>query len=139
MMSKQKTLDTIPEFEPINLNIDSETKLDELNKNMKFISEKIAEEFNILNNVVSKVNSILNINYNDKFMNTDFDKQEYIEEYLDSLVYEYQTIKELFKKGRNIRYYKERKEDEKEREKEREREKENEIRYARNTSTYYII
>lgn len=137
MMSKQKTLDTILEFEPINLNIDSETKLDELNIKMKFISEKIAEEFNILKGVVLKVNRILNINYNDKFMNTDFDKQEYIEEYLDNLVYEYQTVKELLKKGRNIRYYKEIKEEEVEKEKENEKEKE--IRYASNTLTYYII
>ena len=62
-------------------------------------------------------------------MNTDFDKQEYIEEYLDTLIYEYQTVKELLKKGREIRYHKEKKE----------KEKDNELRCARNTLSYYGI
>ena len=42
--------------------------------------------------------------------NHPFDKHEYIEEYLDTLIYEYQTVKELLKKGREIRYNKEKKE-----------------------------
>jgi hypothetical protein len=62
-------------------------------------------------------------------MNTNFDQQENIEWYLDSLVHEYQTVKELLKKGREIRYNKESKE----------KEKYNEIRCARNTLSYYGI
>ena len=94
---------------------------------MKYISQQIAEEFHILNNIVSKTNSVLNVNFNNKFMNVNFDQQENIEWYLDSLVHEYQTVKELFKKGREIRYNIETKE----------KEKDNEIRYARNTLLFY--
>ena len=93
---------------------------------MEYVSEQISEEFHILNTIVSQVNGILNINFNNKFMNTDFDKQEYIEEYLDTLIYEYQTVKELLKKGREIRYNKEKKE----------KQKDNELRGARNTLKY---
>lgn len=122
MFPKQNLLERIPESEPVNLNISSETELEELDEKMEYISEQISQEFHLLNNIVSQVNSILNINFNNKFMNTDFDKQEYIEEYLDTLVYEYQTVKELLKKGREIRYTKGKKE----------KEKDNEIRCVRN-------
>ncbi len=129
MLSKNNSLDMIPELEPVNLNINKETSLEELTEKMTYITELIAEEYYMLNNVVSNVNSILDVNYNNKFMNKDFDKQEYIEEYLDSLVYEYQKVKEILKKGREIRYHKELKE----------KEKENEIRCARNTLAHFGI
>ena len=116
MLPKQNSLERIPESKPVNLNVNSETELEELDEKMEYISEQISEEFHILNTIVSQVNGILNINFNNKFMNTDFDKQEYIEEYLDTLIYEYQTVKELLKKGREIRYNKEKKEKQKDNE-----------------------
>ena len=127
MLPRQNSLDRIPESEPVNLDVNSNTELEELDKKMKYISQQIAEEFHILNNIVSKTNSVLNVNFNNKFMNVNFDQQENIEWYLDSLVHEYQTVKELFKKGREIRYNIETKE----------KEKDNEIRYARNTLLFY--
>ena len=126
MLPKQNSLERIPESKPVNLNVNSETELEELDEKMEYISEQISEEFHILNTIVSQVNGILNINFNNKFMNTDFDKQEYIEEYLDTLVYEYQTVKELLKKGREIRYNKEKKE----------KQKDNELRGSRATLKY---
>jgi len=120
MLPKQNSLERILEFEPVNLNISLETELDE---KMEYISEQISQEFHVLNNIVSQVNSILDINFNNKFMNTNFDKHEHIELYFDTLLHEYQTVKELLKKGREIRYTKEKKE----------KEKDNEIRFARNT------
>jgi hypothetical protein len=129
MLPKQNSLERIPESNPVNLNINSETELEELDEKMEYISEQISEEFHILNTIVSQVNGILNINFNNKFMNTDFDKQEYIEEYLDTLIYEYQTVKELLKKGREIRYNKEKKE----------KQKDNEVRGSRNTLKYCEI
>jgi hypothetical protein len=129
MLPRQNSLERIPESEPVNLDVNQETELEELDNKMNYISQQIAEEFHILNNIVSKTNSVLNLNFNNKFMNTNFDEQENIEWYLDSLVYEYQTVKELLKKGREIRYNKESKE----------KEKDNEIRCARNTLSYYGI
>jgi hypothetical protein len=129
MLSRQNSLDRIPESEPVNLNVNSETKLEELNKKMEYTCEVIAEEFHILNNIVSQINGILNINFNNKFMNTNFDKHEHIEFYFDTLIEEYQNVKELLKKGREIRYYKEKKE----------KEKYNEITCSRNMSENYEI
>jgi uncharacterized ubiquitin-like protein YukD len=129
MLPRQNSLDRIPESDPVNLDVNSDTELDELAEKMKYISQQIAEEFHILNNIVSKTNSVLNVNFNNKFMNVNFDQQENIEWHFDILVHEYQTVKQLFKKGREIRYNIETKE----------KEKDNEIRYARNTLSYYGI
>jgi len=128
MLPRQNSLERIPESIPVNLNVNSETELEELDEKMKYISQQIAEEFHILNNIVSKTNSVLNVNFNNKFMNVNFDQQENIEWYLDSLVYEYQTVKQLFKKGREIRHNIETKS----------KEKDNELRCARNTLSYGI-
>jgi hypothetical protein len=129
MLPRQNSLERIPESEPVNLNVNSETELEELDEKMKYIGQQISEEFHILNNIVSQVNSVLNLNFNKNFMNTNFDQQENIEWYLDSLVYEYKTVKEFLKKGREIRYNKEKKE----------KEKDNELRYARNTLANFEI
>ena len=109
MFPRQNSLDRIPESEPVNLNVNSETKLEELDEKMEYISEVIAEEFHILNNIVSQINGILQVNFNNKFMNKDFDKHEHIELYFDILLDEYKTVKELLQKGRAIRYNKEKK------------------------------
>ena len=129
MLSRQNSLERIPESVPINLNVTSETELEELDEKMEYIGEVISEEFHLLNNIVSQINGVLNINFNNKFMNTDFDKHEHIELYFDTLIHEYQTVKELLKKGRAIRYHKEKKE----------KEKYNEIRCPRNTSENFEI
>jgi hypothetical protein len=129
MMPRQKSLERIPESEPVNLTVNSETELEELDEKMEYIGELIAEEFHILNNIVSQVNGILNVNFNNKFMNTNFDKHEHVELYFDTLIHEYQTVKELLAKGRAIRYNKEKKE----------KEKYNELRCARNTLSQYEI
>jgi len=128
MLPRQNSLERIPESIPVNLNVNSETELEELDEKMEYIGEVIAEEFHLLNNIVSQISGVLDVNFNNKFMNTNFDQQENIEWYLDSLVYEYQTVKQLFKKGREIRHNIERKE----------KEKDNELRCARNTLSYGI-
>jgi hypothetical protein len=58
-----------------------------------------------------------------------FIEHEILEERIDGLFYRYQKNKELLKKGRLIRHYKE----------EKEKEKMNELRYARNTLAHYGI
>lgn len=58
-----------------------------------------------------------------------FIEHELLEERMDGLFYRYQKTKELLKKGRLIRLYKE----------EKEKEKKNELVYARNTLAYYGI
>jgi hypothetical protein len=113
MLPRQNSLERIPESIPVNLNVNSETELEELDEKMEYIGEVIAEEFHILNNIVSQINGVLNVNFNNKFMNKDFEKHEHIELYFDTLIDEYQTVKELLKKGRAIRYNKEKKEKEK--------------------------
>jgi hypothetical protein len=124
MLPRQNSLERIPESVPVNLNVNSETELEELNEKMEYVGQVISEEFHLLNNIVSQINGILNVNFNNKFMNTDFDKHEHIEFCFDTLIHEYQIVKELLKKGRAIRYNKEKKE----------KEKYNELRCARNTS-----
>jgi len=78
MLPRQKSLDRIPESEPVNLDVNSNTELEELDKKMKYISQQIAEEFHILNNIVSKTNSVLNVNFNNKFMNVKKEKDNEI-------------------------------------------------------------
>jgi hypothetical protein len=129
MLPRVNSLERIPESVPVNLNVNSETELNELDEKMEYIGEVISEEFHLLNNIVSQINSILNVNFNNKFMNTDFDKHEHIEFYFDTLIHEYQTVKDLLAKGRAIRYNKEKKE----------KEKYNEVMCARNTSANYEI
>jgi hypothetical protein len=129
MLPRQNSLERIPESLPVNLNVNSETELEELDEKMEYIGEVIAEEFHLLNNIVSQISGVLDVNFNNKFMNKDFDKHEHIELYFDTLIHEYQTVKELLQKGRAIRYHKEKKETE----------KYNELRCARNTSANYEI
>ena len=129
MLPRQNSLERIPEYLPVNLNVNSETKLEELDEKMEYISEVIAEDFHILNNIVSQLSGIFDVNFNNKFMNKDFDKHEHIELYFDTLIHDYQKVKELLQKGRAIRYHKEKKE----------KEKYNELRCTRNTSENYEI
>ena len=122
-------METISENEPIELNVTRKTDLNELEKKMEYVSKKIADEFYNINNKLSIVNNIMDLNYNSKYMNSDFNRHEHIEEHMDSLIYDYQTVKALLNKGREIRYLKEIKE----------KEKDNEIRCARNTLAQFGI
>lgn len=108
-------LQTITE---IDMNVNSENDLTELEEKMNYITNKIATDLHGLIHNVNCIKFILESNE----LNIDFEKQEYIEEYFDKFVYQYTKIKDYFKKGREIRCYKEKKE----------QEKMNELRYARN-------
>lgn len=123
MSLKNKLLETISEMEPIDLNVNSKTNLDDLEEKMEYTCKKIAEQYYKLNNKLSIINNIIDLNFNSNYINTDFNRHEHIEEQLDSLIFKYQNLKTLLNKGREIRYLKEIKE----------KEKENEIRCARNT------
>lgn len=112
----------ITEMEKGNLHIDSDYQLDEINEKYNYITTKIADKFLKINNICKNASVILQNNYNSNFINKNFEYQELIEETLDNLVFEYLQSKELLKKGREIRYFKELKE----------KEVENEKRYARN-------
>jgi hypothetical protein len=117
-------LETIPEIEPVTINIpvDSNNEIDNLNKKMENICRQTAQEFFRLKSHIVYINDIFEKNYNSCFMNENFDKQEQIEEQIDSLIFEYKNVKNLLRKGRDVKCYKE----------EKEKEKRNELRYARN-------
>jgi hypothetical protein len=129
MSLQNNLLETISELEQVDLNVNSKTNLDDLEEKMEYTCKKIAEQYFKLNNKLSIVNNIIDLNFNSNYMNTDFNRHEHIEEHLDSFIYNYQTVKSLLNKGREIRYLKEIKE----------KEKENEIRCARNTLALYGI
>jgi len=95
-----------------------ECNLEELQDIMDNISKHIAEKFGCLREKLARIQNILENNDVD----VDFDRQELFEEKIDQLIHQYSEIKEQFKKGREIRCFKEKKE----------KEKLNEIRYARN-------
>lgn len=118
----QRKLATINENEQLNSEIDSTNELENLQSEMLIITNQIAQELYALRSYTFSTNHILQCNFNPSFMNTNFDEQEIIEEYIDRFVYQYEKIKESFKKGREIRSHKEQKE----------QEKINELRYARN-------
>jgi CRISPR/Cas system-associated protein Csx1 len=61
--------------------------------------------------------------------NTTFEEQELIEEQIDIFIYEYYTLKNLLKQGREIRLHKETKE----------KEMSNQKRFARNVLAHYGI
>ena len=114
-------LDTIDELsDAINAHPDDDA--DELHDKMCHITEQIAYKLYLLKPHVKRCASLLQDHFNGTHMNTDFDDQEQIEEFLDTLVYHYAKIKDTFKQGRLIRCYQETKE----------HEKANELRYARN-------
>jgi hypothetical protein len=119
-------LDTIHE-DQYNVNSDSESE--DLKDKMNFISENITQELFKLKCKISHINSILDINYNENFVNKDFGKYESIEEHFDKLIFQYSKFKRLLTNGREIINYKE----------SNHIKKENELRYARNELAYYGI
>jgi hypothetical protein len=99
-----------------------------------------------MNNTVDSLNKeFLDISQRMKHINAMFEKlylknknnevgmsfieHELLEERMDGLFYRYQKTKDLLKKGRLLRHYKE----------EKEQEKRTELRYARNTLAHYGI
>jgi uncharacterized membrane protein YheB (UPF0754 family) len=122
-------LEPVPEVIPVELHIDSDHDLDEINEKYEYVTNQIAQEFHKLNNISQNISDILEKNFNSKFMNKNFGTQELIEEQFDNLLFKYLQTKELLKKGREIRFYKEKKE----------KEIENEKRFARNALAHYGI
>ena len=110
MTSVHINLETINEIEKVELQVDSDHEIEEMNEKLNYVCEMAAQEFYKLKTFSSKVTNILENNYNLQFMNKNFDEQELIEEQLDKLMFEYVKVKELLKKGREIRFYKEAKE-----------------------------
>jgi hypothetical protein len=86
------------------LQLDEEDKLEE---KLHDISKKIEEELYKLRYIVKIIDNTLDVNYDSNNKEINFDNQELIEEQFDNLLFEYAMVKELFKKGREIRYYKE--------------------------------
>ena len=123
MASMHNYLVKVPEIPVV------EHELYEINEMYECVTHQIAEEFYKLNNISNNISNNLQSNFNSKFMNTNFETHELIEEQFDNLLFKYLKIKELLKKGREIRFYKEKKEQEIEKEK----------RFARNVLAHYGI
>ncbi len=96
----QRKLTTIKEDDVL---IDSTNELEQLQSEMLLVSNQIAQDFYKLKSYTFSANHVLECNFNASFMNTNFDEQELIEEQMDRFVFQYVKLKELFKKGREIR------------------------------------
>lgn len=122
------SLESITELPQINIQVDSDQELEDLNEKMDYVSQKIADEFYKLKFKISHINGVFENNFN-RTLNTSFEQHELFEEQIDEFVHEYLKVKNYIKQGRNIRFYKEKKESE----------KKNELRYARNELAHYGI
>jgi len=120
------SLQTIPE---VDIHIDSDHELEELHEKMNYINEQSAQEFRRLKSQSFKVTTLLEQNFNNDYINKNFDEHELIEEQIDKLIYQYTKIKENLRRGREVRFYIEKKE----------KQKVNELRYARNVLTHLGI
>jgi hypothetical protein len=122
-------LPTIYENEMIDY---SELSIKLLNEHMDETINNLNMEFLNISQRMKHINMMFDRLYknntNDK-VGMSFIEHEILEERIDGLFYRYQKTKELLKKGRLIRHYKE----------EKEKEKMNELRYARNTLAHYGI
>ena len=122
MMSNQYSLEVIPEVTNINFDVDSDHEMEELHEKMNSICNQTAEEFYKIKFQSARVSDILEKNFNKSYLNNNFDDQEKIEEQIDKLIYQYETIKNNLRDGRKVRFYIEKKE----------KQTFNELRYARN-------
>lgn len=120
------TIYTIPENDN---HVDSDHELEELQEKMNNINEQSAQEFHKLKSQSNKITALLEQNFNENFINKNFDEHELIEEQIDKLIYQYTKIKDNLRNGREVRFYIEKKE----------RQKVNELRYARNVLTHLGI
>ena len=103
-----------------------------LNDTMNDTIIKLNKEFLSISKRMKDINDVFEKLYlknknNEQGMS--FIEHELFEDRIDGLFYRYQTAKQLLKKGRLVRFYKE----------EKEKEKLNELRYARNTLAHYGI
>lgn len=103
------------------LNEEMDNTVDDLNKEFLDITQRMK----YINEMFEK----LYLQNKNNEVGMSFIEHELLEERMDGLFYRYQKTKELLKKGRLIRYYKEQKD----------KEKTNELRYARNTLAHYGI
>jgi hypothetical protein len=94
-------------LELINLQLDRENKINEIEENFTNVSKQIGQELYKLRYIVKLIDNTLENNYDSNNDDINFDNQELIEEQFDKLLFKYALVKELFKKGREIRYYKE--------------------------------
>ena len=129
MAAMHTYFEQVPEVIPVELHIDSDHELDEINEKYDYVTYQIAQDFYKLNNISQNIINILQNNFSSKFINKNFETQELIEEQFDNLLFKYLQTKNLLKKGREIRFYKEKKEKEIEKEK----------RFARNALAQYGI
>lgn len=104
------SVNTQSENQNQNQNNSKNTQLYELQEQMSKTRNQIAYEFCYLKKSLENISDILEDNFNEAFINNNFDYQELIEEQFDQLFYKYNKVKELLKKGREIRYYTEIKE-----------------------------
>lgn len=117
-------LETITE---IDIHANSDHELEELQEKMQHICHETGQEFYNIKKQSLKISNLLEQNFNEEYINTNFDEQEIIEEQIDKLIYEYKKVKEYLKNGRQVRCYIEQKE----------QQKTKELRYARNVLAYY--
>jgi hypothetical protein len=113
----------------IDLSVDSDNEIEELTDKMTFICSQTSNSFYKFKKKVNNIHNLLENNFNNKFENNNFDDHELIEEQIDDLIYDFLKIKEFLKKGRIIKFYKEKKENNKKKE----------LLYARNALAYYGI
>lgn len=116
-MESKQNIGTIPQDNKNNIEVISDYELEYLEEKMEDISNQISYKFCGLRQQVINVENMLKENYNIKFFNNNFDQHELTEEQIDMLIFDFMKIKELIKKGREIRYYKEYKTNEKEKKK----------------------
>lgn len=105
------------------LHIDSDYELEEIEQKYDYVKTHISREFERLQKYSENISSLL------KKVENNFEEQELIEEQIDKFIHEYSKCKHLLKHGREIRIYKESKENE----------LNNHKRYARNLLIHYGI
>jgi len=111
MSAIHNLLTSISEIENIDhLHVDSDHELDEIQEKMNLVCQQTSEEFYKLKTYSQNVAKILEENFNNNFTNTNFDEHELIEEKLDEFIFQYAIAKELIRKGREIKFYKDEKE-----------------------------
>lgn len=112
MSAYQYFLETIPEVERINLEVDLDDTINILEEKMTYINNKLSHDFYALKKNVNKVSYSLDNKFKTNKIINNFDIYELAEEHIDEMIYEYAKIKQLLKKGREIRCLKELKEKE---------------------------
>lgn len=119
-----KTNCLLEKINEIDFRIDSDDDLEEIKDKLDSLTKSISNEMSRLQKYSENVSRELNVS-----IDTSFEEQELIEEQIDIFIYEYHTLKQLLKQGREIRIHKEAKE----------KEITNQKRFARNLLAHYGI